>query len=145
MDGNGLALDSSSIFEAAASSALSGSSFERRGSCMHVGGRLTGGNYFIEGRRGLFCSKSGRHFFTFLLNFFQADVDHRSKHGCTPLHLAALKGNKKCAESLVKYGADMEARTSVSIYSNLGFINETMMRLSLSHCEKVNFWVPTAN
>ena len=44
---------------------------------------------------------------------FQADVDHRSKHGCTPLHLAALKGNQKCAESLVRYGADTEAKTSV--------------------------------
>merc|ERR1711953_1314791 len=47
-----------------------------------------------------------------LLSKYRADVDHRSKHGCTPLHLAALKGYQKCAESLVRYGADTEAKTS---------------------------------
>jgi len=52
-----------------------------------------------------------------LLSKYKADVDHRSKHGCTPLHLASLKGNQKCAESLVRYGANIEARTSVIITS----------------------------
>ena len=44
----------------------------------------------------------------------QAEVDHRSKHDCTPLHLAALRGNRSCVESLVKYGANIEATTTVS-------------------------------
>ena len=48
----------------------------------------------------------------------QAEVDHRSKHDCTPLHLAALRGNRSCVESLVKYGANIEATTTVSSSSS---------------------------
>jgi len=48
----------------------------------------------------------------------QAEVDHCSKHDCTPLHLAALRGNRSCVESLVKYGANIEATTTVSSSSS---------------------------
>lgn len=77
-----------------------------------------------EARVALVCKKTSlKNYAIFVLQLrsqycifyflIQADVDHKSKHGCTPLHLASLKGNKKCAESLVRYGADTEAKTSV--------------------------------
>ena len=69
----------------------------------------------VQAKQRAMLSQMGSCSWEYLVFYnFQADVDHRSKHSCTPLHLASLKGNKKCAESLVRYGADTEARTSVS-------------------------------